>query len=176
MSVLMEADPKNEEPGGLPWGIRIASTFLDFFAIIMMIPMFFVGMGSVVLLSLATHDPKQAWRALATSWMCLGAFTVLLACVFGAGWLANYMRDNFWTAAGSQWKAGCPRSPLLMIGQPVLLSVTIYSTIAVIAGCVAKFGADKSSYTWLIAWAVTGGGCYYLFDRYCGHGVEDGLK
>ena len=139
----------------------------------MAIPMCLAGIAAAAMFPSVRHDPTDVWIALGWSWAGLGAFIVLLACVIGAGWLGKYMRASLWESAGSRWTAEWPRSPLLVIGQPVLLSVTIYSAMAEISWCLAKFAEGMGSWIWLVAWAVSGGGSYYLYRR-C-EGEEGGI-
>jgi hypothetical protein len=171
---MMEEERKPEEPGGLPWGVRLAAGFLDFFVIAIALPTFFAALGTIPLLTLAFQSPGNEWKALGSCWLGFGAYLVLVAMMNGADWLAKYLRAGFWESTGSRWKADPPGSFARKMMVPVLVSVVIYSMFAVAAGCLAKLKGDSESFAWLIAWTIAGGACYYLLERYFGRGFGRG--
>lgn len=164
---------KSEGEGDLPWGIRIASGFLDFLAILAVIPMCLSAAAAISVLGLAGVPEKGVLFSLATCGGLLGLFLALLVTVLGGGWLAKYMRASHGAQRGFQ-PVSFSRSPRFIIVEPVLLSLIIYSILAVLTWCVVKLVEGSGSLVWLMVWAVVGAASIVARKRLNGEGIDPG--
>lgn len=164
----MSRDTATQVKGTLPWGVRIASGFLEFFAMLVVIPMCLSAVLAISTLLLGRGLGGESWEAFAYSGGALALFIGLLATVLGSAWLAGYLRATCRSQEYS-WK-----NPLSILGEAVLVSLIIYSTLAVSTWCVVKLVEGSDSLVWPVVWAVVGAASIVARKRLNGEGIDPG--
>ena len=146
----------------LPWGVRIVSVFLVAVAVIMILPLALAGLNCFFMLTAAAHDSGGALPALGFGFLSLLLFAFLLFLCLGAGWLDQYIRGSH----GTRFLTG-QGDFLFAVVRPVVISLALYSTYAVVVGICAKFFLESGSYTWILAWSAVSGASIGAYARWC---------
>lgn len=149
----MKEKPKRLKLGDLPMGIHVASFILDLFAVLVSLPIIYMGIwfvAAVVDQVVKRNETNGGEMVLSVMLVIMVGLYVMVA---AAIWLAKYLRAIHFRGPPSR----APRVPdqcLRTHAEPVIYGVACVSLFSLVCGV--------RSWAWNLTWAASIGTCGFL--------------